>query len=98
MNEMSVEQHLKDFYRNQQLRREKLAELRALGDETSPRRERENANETAWWTWRQFVVHRRLATAVALLLIGAFISGRISHSPASGDLHDAALARAIGRE
>src|SRR5712692_2649165 len=41
MNEMSVEEHLKDFYRHQELRREKLAELRALGDEKSPRRERE---------------------------------------------------------
>ncbi len=98
MNEMSVEEHLKDFYRHQELRREKLDELRALGDEKSPRRERENADETASWTWRQFVVHRRLVATIALLLIGAFVLGRISHPAASGDLNDAALARAIGRE
>ncbi len=98
MNEMSVEEHLQDFYSHQQLRPEKLAELRALGDETSPRRGRENADETASWTRRQFVVHRRLLAAIALLLIGAFVLGRISHPASSGDLNNAVLARAIGRE
>jgi hypothetical protein len=95
MSEARLEDHLIVFYLQQELRPQKLAELRGLGEighEEFRLRTRARSSR------RPILVYGSLATAAFVLLLGAFYLGRFPSGPLSGNLTTDPLARSIGKE
>jgi len=98
MIDQRLEDHLTDFYHRQELRPQKLTELRALREDRRTSREKASVHAPVLWSWLQVLLHGRVATAVFLLLLGAFYLGRISYLGTRGGPTPDALARSISRE
>jgi anti-sigma factor RsiW len=98
MIERRLEDHLTDFYRCQELSPQKLLELRALGENRRISRKKATVHAPLLWSRPRVLLHRRVAAAAFLLLLGAFYLGRIFRPASLGVLTADALARSIGSE
>lgn len=93
-----LEDHLADFYHRQELRPEKLAELRLLAEGWRATREKAGVDATAHWRGRRMLSVGGVAAVLFLLALGAFYLGRVLRRAPSDELTASALARSIGRE
>jgi hypothetical protein len=98
MIEKRLEDHLTEFYHRQDLRPQKLTELRALSRDRRMSREKPTVHGPVVWSWPKVLLHGRLAAAVVLLLLGLFYLGRSSRPAPRGELTADVLAQSIGRE
>lgn len=98
MIEMRLEDHLTDFYNRQELRPQKLTELRSLTEGWGTTHEKATVGLTALWSWSRTLSGGRVAAVVFLLLLGAFYLGRIWRLTLPGEMRGGVLAQSIGRE
>lgn len=98
MTEKYLENHLTDFYHRQELRPQKLAELRALAEARGMDRQKASARAPAPQGWRRLLVQGRVAAALVLLIMGAFYLGRVLRPAPPEELAASALTQSIGGE
>lgn len=98
MIQTRLEDHLTNFYNRQELRSQKLTELRSLAEGWRTTREKPAMGAAPLWSWPRMLSAGRVAPVVFLLLLGAFYLGRNWRPMLPGEMSGGILAQSVSRE